>query len=65
MRRESAPYLVSMNRQWSGWTGRAFIGYRAAKASICACETAIGSVITTQLTTSEQGGVVMEPAYRK
>ncbi len=58
-------YLIRTNRRWSGWTGRAFIGYRAAKASTCACATAIASVITTQLTTSEQGGVVREPAYRK
>ena len=58
-------HLIRTNRRWSGWTGRAFIGYRAAKASTCACATAIASVITTQLTTSEQGGVVREPAYRK
>ena len=38
------------------------MGYRAAKASACAEETEIGSVITTQLTTSEHGGVVREPA---
>ena len=25
-------YLIRTNRRWSGWTGRAFIGYRAAKA---------------------------------
>ena len=58
-------HLIRMNRRWSGWTGRAFIGYRVAKASTCACATTIASVITTQLTTSEQGGVVREPAYRK
>ena len=60
--RELPVYFSRMNRRWSGWTGRAFIGYRAAKASTCAWETAIDSVITTQLTTSEQGGVVREPA---
>ena len=39
------------------------MGWMAAKASTCAWETEIDSVMTTQLTTSEQGGVVREPAY--
>ena len=47
---------------FSGCTGRAFMGYRAANASSCSCETGMGAVITAQLTTSEQGGVVSEPS---
>lgn len=58
----SMPHRCTCIDRWfRAWTGRAFIAYSAAKVSICSLEAEIDSVITTQLTTSEQGGVVREP----
>lgn len=42
-------------------TGRAFIGYRREKMSICCVETCTGCFITIHSTPSLHGGVVSEP----
>lgn len=51
-----------MVRPCSGWVGRTLFGKMSLKAFTWAAETFTGVLSTIQLTPSEQGGVVSEPA---
>lgn len=52
----------STKRRSSFCTGRAFIGYSLANFATSASATETGSLSSSHSTTSEQGGVVSEPA---
>ena len=51
-----------MKRRFNAWIGRKLLGNNLLKDAIWSADALTGSLYTIQDTTSEQGGVVKEPA---